>query len=245
MAHLYRYPADWDFEKIQKYTQKHGRGDIRFTLGEVGTSFYRVPGNWDFHQFEKYVSKHPGRSPLQYSTVDGLGQVKIAQEFQVIGEDGKFVPAGKNYLYAVTDIKTDQKETVQGVVEFRGKAVSGANGVITISLDNLPDIFSTRKMFADVALYEGDTETKRIFAGKILMPTGPLRINLTKVPAVSPKAGTKPDAAGTNWVMIGGIAFVVLGAGFLFYQLYQMNKEGAPRPITAKPKTAPAVADWE
>ena len=53
-------------------------------------------------------------------------------------------------------------------------------------------------------------------------------------------------------VLIGGIAFVALGAGFLLYQLYGRKKTAkssalrTPRPVTPKPKTAAApMADWD
>lgn len=252
MASFFKVPADWDFHQSEEYETEHPGSAVNFGLRKsarkenLGAYLYRYPGDWSFEQIDKQASEGKGGA-LDYE----LGQygpytppstpANFKFAFRMLDRVGNPIPNQEVHV-RIEDTATAPE--AGGVTQ---NVKTNASGVATISMGG----YGNPSKYLSLTPYNPklarNANKAIIWRFPITLGTSdPAPINIVFQPGggiqyndvipgapprpTTPVLGPTPDAGETNWGQILGIGALVIGIGFLGYQLYKgaKAKKAAP-----------------
>lgn len=252
MASFFKVPADWEFSQSEEYETQHPGSAVNFDLrksarkGNLGAYLYRYPGDWSFEQIEKQASAGKGGA-LDYELGQGGPYMPSSTPpdfkfaFRMVDRHTKQPIANQEVHVRIENTPTgpsagftqNVKTNAQGIA----KIVMSGSGSSTqyLSLTPYDPKLSRSANNAIIWRFPITLGTSDLAPLDIVFqPGGGVQYN-DVIPGAPPKPS--PDIVGEtqNWGQILGIGALVIGIGFLGYQLYKgaKAKKVAPAPQPA------------
>lgn len=243
MASFFKVPADWEFSQSEEYETQHPGSAVNFGLrksarkGNLGAYLYRYPGDWSFEQIEKQASAGKGgaldyelgqwtpmpAAPPDYKfafrMVDRLTKQPIAnQELHIRIENSATAPTPAGFTESV---KTNAEGVAKIIMSGSGSSVQYLS--LTPYRPNVAR-GSNKAIIWRFPITLGASDPVPLDI--IDQPGGGVQHDF---PGAPPRPQPSPSAIlgngkPANFGTILGIGVLVIGIGFLGYQLYKGAK---------------------
>lgn len=238
MASFFTVPANWSFDKSDRYEKKHPGSAVQFGLRKaarqrqqgMGAYLYRYPGDWSMDRIEDESEKMKGGA-LDYE----LGQSWNPQDYT------KNLPPNFHFYFRFLDPKTNAplaNQTVHVRIEdsnagpiggWTSNVTTDANGIAKAIMGGYGD---KRKY---VSITPKGSAQAIVWRFPVYMSTGgAVPIDVFNKPGgdLDYSIVLGPNEAGARYrdpfVTILGVGVLIVGVAFLGYQLYKGSKKASP-----------------
>lgn len=254
MASFFKVPADWEFSQSEEYETEHPGSAVNFGLRKsarkenLGAYLYRYPGDWSFEQIEEQASQGkggaldyelgqagpymPSNLPPDYKFafrfLDRIGNPVANQELHIRIENSATAPTPAGFT---SNVKTD----AQGVAKIVMGGAGGSTQYLSLT-PYLPNVArgANKAIIWRFPITLGTSDAPPLDI--VFQPGGGVQYN-DVIPGAPPRPQPSPSTVLGNgkpadFGTILGIGVLVIGIGFLGYQLYKgaKAKKTAPAP---------------